>query len=104
MKEGYILLVEDNEDDELLCIRAFKKSNIKNEIKVVRDGAEALEFLFCTGAYSERDIEDVPEIILLDLKLPKIDGLEVLENIRDNAITSYNLNYIKRREGYCTKL
>jgi two-component system response regulator len=87
MKEGYILLVEDNEDDELLCKRAFKKSNIKNEIKVVRDGAEALDFLACEGNYSDRDCNNLPEIILLDLKLPKIDGLEVLANIRSREET-----------------
>jgi two-component system response regulator len=87
MKERYILLIEDNEDDELLCIRAFKKSNIKNKIKVVRDGAEAIDFLACRGSYSERDCKDRPEIILLDLKLPKVDGLEVLEFIRSKKET-----------------
>ena len=87
MKEGYILLIEDNEDDELLCIRAFKKSKIKNEIKVLRDGAEAIDFFACRGDFSERDCNDRPEIILLDLKLPKVDGLEVLEFIRKQEET-----------------
>lgn len=87
MREGYILLVEDNEDDELLCIRAFKKSNLKNEIKVVRDGAAALDFLFCKNAFSDRDKNDLPELILLDLKLPKYNGLEVLKKIRETEET-----------------
>jgi two-component system, response regulator len=77
-----ILLVEDNADDELLTIRAFSKHGLANEIVVTRDGAEALEYLFCTGRYSSRDPKDLPVLILLDLKLPKVDGLEVLEKIR----------------------
>lgn len=82
-----ILLVEDNPDDEALTLRALKKNNIGNELYVVRDGAEALEFLFCTGAYAERDPRDKPEVILLDLKLPKVDGLEVLRRIREDKNT-----------------
>lgn len=87
MKEKIILLVEDNPDDEALTLRALKKNNIGNQLVVVRDGAEALDFLFCTGAYSERQMTDLPQVILLDLNLPKIDGLEVLRRIRENEIT-----------------
>ena len=77
-----ILLVEDNPDDEVLTLRAFKKNNIGNEVVVARDGAEALNYLFGAGAYSGRDARVVPAVTLLDLKLPKIDGLEVLQRIR----------------------
>ena len=77
-----ILLVEDNPDDEVLTLRAFKKNNIGNEVVVARDGAEALNYLFGAGAYSGRDARVVPSVTLLDLKLPKIDGLEVLQRIR----------------------
>jgi two-component system response regulator len=77
-----ILLVEDNADDEALTLRALNKSKVANKIEVVRDGAEALDFLFCKGSYSHRDPSDVPQVILLDLKLPKVDGLEVLRRIR----------------------
>jgi two-component system, response regulator len=82
MEHKMILLVEDNPDDEALTIRAFKKNNIGNEIVVAHDGVEALDFLFGTGAYEGRDINDVPELILLDLKLPRLDGLEVLRHLR----------------------
>jgi len=82
-----ILLVEDNPDDETLTLRALRKNNIGNELVVVRDGAEALDFLFCTGAYAERDPRDMPQVILLDLKLPKVDGLEVLRRVRANEST-----------------
>ena len=82
-----ILIVEDNPDDEALTIRALKKNNIGNRLVVVRDGAEALDFLFCTGIYAERDPLDLPQTILLDLKLPKIDGLEVLKRIRADERT-----------------
>ncbi|MGZ9165681.1 MAG: response regulator [Anaerolineales bacterium] len=77
-----ILLVEDNADDEALTLRALKKNNIGNKVVVVRDGAEALDFLLCTGAYADRDPRDKPQVILLDLKLPKVDGMEVLRRIR----------------------
>ena len=87
MNEKTILLVEDNPDDEVLTLRGLMKNNIGNHLVVVRDGAEALDFLFCTGAYAEREITDLPQIILLDLNLPKIDGLEVLRRIRENEIT-----------------
>ena len=78
-----ILLVEDNPDDEVLTLRALKKNNIRNEVTVARDGVEALDFLFGTGAYEGRDLITMPEVILLDLKLPRIDGLEVLRRIRE---------------------
>lgn len=82
MTDKIILLVEDNPKDEELTLRALKKNNIKNEVVIVRDGAEALDYLFATGAYAARDVSVLPEVILLDLKLPKIDGLEVLRRIR----------------------
>lgn len=82
-----LLLVEDNPDDELLTVRALKKNNILNDIVVARDGVEALDYLFGTGAYSGRDMSVMPQIILLDLKLPKIDGLEVLKRLRTNEKT-----------------
>lgn len=82
-----ILMVEDNADDEALALRAFKKSNLKNEIVVARDGVEALDYLFGSGMYAGRDVTDVPHLILLDLKLPKVDGLEVLKRIRENEYT-----------------
>lgn len=87
MKKRIILLVEDNPDDEALTLKAFKKNNILNEVVVARDGADALDYLFCKGAYSGRDKNEVPELILLDLKLPKIDGLEVLKEIKTNQKT-----------------
>lgn len=87
MEEKMILLVEDNADDEALTLRALKKNNIGNKVVVVRDGAEALDFLLCTGAYAERDPRDKPQVILLDLKLPKVDGMEVLRRIRADAST-----------------
>jgi two-component system, response regulator len=87
MKPKIILLVEDNPNDELLTLRAFKKNNIANEVCVVRDGVEALDYLFCTGIYTGRDIRDQPAIILLDLKLPKMNGLEVLKHLRSDERT-----------------
>ena len=82
-----ILLVEDNPDDELLAIRALKKNKIMNEVVVARDGAEALDYLFGTGTYEGRDTSVMPQVILLDLKLPKIDGLEVLKRLRSDDRT-----------------
>ncbi len=82
-----ILLVEDNLDDEALTLRALKKNNIRNEVVVAHDGVEALEYLFGTGTFAGRDLADMPQVILLDLKLPKIDGLEVLRRLRANEQT-----------------
>ena len=82
-----ILLVEDNPNDLALTMRAFKKNNLANHIQVARDGAEALEFIFCTGAYANRNIENGPKVILLDLKLPLVDGLEVLRRIKADPRT-----------------
>ena len=82
-----ILLVEDNARDEALTLRALKKNNIANEVVVTRDGVEALEYLFGTGAYEGRDLTEMPKMILLDLKLPKVDGLQVLQRIRGDART-----------------
>ncbi len=82
-----ILLVEDNRDDEALTLRALKKNNIKNEVVVAHDGVEALDYLFGTGAYAGRDLTDMPHVILLDLKLPRVDGLEVLRRLRADERT-----------------
>ncbi|HRV96107.1 MAG TPA: response regulator [Anaerolineae bacterium] len=86
-REVEILLVEDNPSDLELAMHALKKYNLANNIEIKRDGAEALDFIFCQGKYTERDIEEIPKIILLDLKLPKIDGLEVLNKIKSNPQT-----------------
>lgn len=82
MSDKVILLVEDNADDVQLTLRAFKKHNITNQIVVAHDGAAALDFLFGTGQYAGRDARATPQLILLDLKLPKVDGLEVLRRLR----------------------
>lgn len=89
MNHKLILLVEDNADDEALTLRALNKNKIANQIVVVRDGAEALDYLFCTGPYADRDPLDLPQVTLLDLKLPKVDGLDVLRRIRENARTRF---------------
>ena len=88
-EENLILLVEDNPDDVELTLRALRKNNIKNEVIVVPDGAEALDYLFCTGKYAERDKSQMPVVILLDLKLPKVDGLGVLKRIRGDDRTRF---------------
>ncbi len=82
MTEKPILLVEDNPDDEALTLRAFKRNNIQNEIVVAHDGVEALDYLFGTGVHAGRDLSVMPQVILLDLKLPRIEGLEVLRQLR----------------------
>lgn len=87
MKERDILLVEDTPNDEVLTLRALREGNIKNEVVVARDGAEALDYLFGTGAYAGRDTSVQPVVILLDLKLPKVSGLEVLERLRADGST-----------------
>jgi two-component system response regulator len=87
MRQKTILLVEDNPDDEALTLRALKKSNVTSEVVVARDGVEALDYLFASGAYAERDPNRLPEIVLLDLKLPKVDGLEVLRRLRADERT-----------------
>jgi two-component system response regulator len=87
MEEKIILLVEDNPDDVDLTIRAFKRNNIGNKVIVAKDGAEALDYLFGTGMYAGRNLKKLPVVILLDLKLPKIDGLEVLKSIRQDDRT-----------------
>lgn len=89
MEDKVILLVEDNADDELLTLRALKKNNIRNKVVVARDGNEALDYLFGTGAHSGRDLSVMPQIILLDLKLPKVDGFEVLNRVRASEITRF---------------
>jgi two-component system, response regulator len=87
MNDDTILLVEDNPDDEDLTLRALEQNHIKNTVVVARDGAEALDYLFATGKYSGRDANILPHIVLLDLKLPKIDGLEVLRRLRADSRT-----------------
>ena len=89
MNKKYILLVEDNPDDQTLTVRALKKANILNEIVVANNGEEALDYLFGTGVYADRDLSIMPEVILLDLRMPKIDGLEVLKRIRANERTKF---------------
>jgi CheY-like chemotaxis protein len=87
MDNKIILLVEDNADDEKLTLRALKKNNIRNEVVVARNGVEALDYLFATGSYAGRNLNIVPQVVLLDLKLPKLDGLEVLRRLRADERT-----------------
>ena len=86
-KKKVLLLVDDNPDDVELTMMAFEDCKIANEIVVAKDGAEALDFLFCTGAYADRDPTVLPEVVLLDINLPKVDGLEVLRRLRANPKT-----------------
>lgn len=88
MQDRTILLVEDNPDDEALTLRAFAKNNIHNEVVVARDGAEALDYLFARNAHAGRDVTKQPQVVLLDLNLPKVDGLQVLREIRADERTS----------------
>jgi two-component system response regulator len=87
MAERTILLVEDNPDDVALTLRAFQKNNVANRVVVAADGVEGLEYLFATGRHAGRDLREMPALILLDLKLPKIDGLEVLRRLRADERT-----------------
>jgi CheY-like chemotaxis protein len=87
MEDKIILLVEDNPDDEALTLRALKKNNIRNEVVVAHDGVEALDYLFGTGVHDGRDLRVMPQLVLLDLKLPRMDGLEVLQRMRADPRT-----------------
>ena len=89
MSKRIIMIVEDNEDDLELALRAFKHNNVLNEIVVARDGVEALDYLFGTGPHAGRDLCAMPEVVLLDLKMPRIGGLEVLRRIRSDSRTRY---------------
>ena len=86
---GRILLVEDNEDDIALTLRALEKNHLRNEVIIMRDGQEALDFLFRQGEHATRPIDDMPELVLLDLKLPRRDGLEILREIRASPQTQF---------------
>ena len=88
VREEVILLVEDNPDDELMTRRVLEKNNLCNELVVARDGEQALDYLFGTGSYEGRDTSVMPQLILLDLMLPKVDGFEVLERVRSDERTS----------------
>ena len=85
--EVEILLVEDNQDDLDMALRALRKANLANRIQIARDGAEALEFIFCEGAFAGRNFSSPPKVILLDLKLPKVDGIEVLKRVKGDQRT-----------------
>ncbi len=89
METKLILLIEDNADDELLMLRALKKNHILNRVIVARDGVEALDYLFSTGDFEGKDAQPLPQLILLDLKLPKLNGLEVLKRMRADRRTKY---------------
>ena len=88
LEDVEILLVEDNPNDVELTLRALQKRNLSNKVFVVKDGAEALDFIFASGAYSQRKVEKRPKVVLLDLKLPKVDGIEVLRRIKADSRTS----------------
>ncbi|MCG3210007.1 MAG: Response regulator rcp1 [Anaerolineae bacterium] len=87
MDRQIILLIEDNPDDEILALRALKKNMVMNQVVVAHDGAEALDYLFCTGIYADRNPREMPRLILLDIKLPKLNGLEILRRIRSDHRT-----------------
>jgi two-component system response regulator len=82
-----ILIVEDNPNDEALILRSLKKTNVANRISIARDGEEALDYIFASGKYADRDPFDTPTVVLLDIKLPKVDGLEVLKKLRSHELT-----------------
>jgi len=84
-----VVLVEDNPDDELLIVRSLRRNNLANELVILRDGAEALDYFFARGDYTGRDVESHPNVVLLDIKLPKVDGLEVLRQLRQDRRTHY---------------
>jgi two-component system response regulator len=106
--DSVILLVEDNPDDEILTLRALRRANVGNDIVVVRDGVEALDYLFGTGGHAGRDTRELPHVMLLDLKLPRIDGLEVLRRVRADdrtrvlpvVILTSSIEERDRIEGY----
>ena len=85
--KGEVLLVEDDPNDEELTVGTLKRYHVANRIQVVRDGAEVLDYLFCTGRYASRDMNDAPRVVLLDLKLPKVDGIQVLRRIKGDERT-----------------
>lgn len=87
LEEAYILLVEDNQDDIDLTLRALRKHDLNREVVVVKDGAEALEFLFCEGQHADRAPSNLPQLVLLDINLPKLSGIEVLRRLRSDART-----------------
>lgn len=87
MSDGVILLVEDSPDDQTLTLRALKKNNIRNPVVVANDGVEAMDYLFATGGHADRDAADPPMLVLLDLKLPKVDGIQVLARLRADPRT-----------------
>jgi CheY-like chemotaxis protein len=89
MAEKIILLVEDNADDEALTLRSLRKANIANEVVIARDGAEALDYLYGAGRHAGRDLNQMPALVLLDLKLPRVDGIEVLTRMRQDDRTRY---------------
>jgi CheY-like chemotaxis protein len=89
LEDVEILLVEDNPNDVELTLRALQKQNLSNKVFIVKDGAEALDFMFATGAYAHRKIEKRPRVVLLDLKLPKVDGIEVLRRIKGDSRTNH---------------
>jgi two-component system response regulator len=89
MEEKIVLLVEDNPDDVALTIRAFEKSRISNKIVIAEDGVEALDYIFRRGKFENREPKELPSVVLLDLKLPKLDGFDVLKAIRENELTKF---------------
>lgn len=89
MNDSVILLVEDNPDDEALTLHAFQEQNLANQVMVVRDGVQALDYLFGRGVHAARDLARPPAVVLLDLKLPRVDGLEVLRQVRANQRTRF---------------